>query len=63
VEATAWEVLRAEPLCAPEYVAIVHPDSFDPLTDLRDGPAIMCIAARVGPVRLIDNTRLSEEIL
>jgi pantoate--beta-alanine ligase len=42
----------------PEYIALVDPDTFEPLPALRaDG--LLAIAARVGEVRLIDNTMLS----
>jgi pantoate--beta-alanine ligase len=37
-----------------EYLAIVDPDSFHELA-LIDGRALVAVAARVGPVRLIDN--------
>jgi pantoate--beta-alanine ligase len=40
-----------------EYLAIVDPDSFDSLTRI-DGRALVAVAARVGPVRLIDNVLL-----
>jgi pantoate--beta-alanine ligase len=40
-----------------EYVALVDPESFEPLTRL-DGPAVLAVAARVGAVRLIDNVPL-----
>src|SRR3954447_18898472 len=40
-----------------EYLAIVDPDSFDELTTI-DGRALVAVAARVGPVRLIDNVML-----
>jgi pantoate--beta-alanine ligase len=40
-----------------EYLAIVDPDSFAPLTRI-DGRALAAVAARVGPVRLIDNVVL-----
>jgi pantoate--beta-alanine ligase len=62
VSAEAMAVLAGEPLCHPEYAAIVHPDSFEPVTDLTTGPALMCVAARIGAARLIDNTHLSEEL-
>jgi pantoate--beta-alanine ligase len=42
---------------AAEYVALVDPESFEPLTRL-DGPAVLAAAARVGAVRLIDNVPL-----
>jgi pantoate--beta-alanine ligase len=41
----------------PEYLAIVDPESFDELTTI-DGRALVAVAARVGPVRLIDNVVL-----
>jgi pantoate--beta-alanine ligase len=41
----------------PEYLAVVDPDSFAPLTTLA-GPALVAVAAHVGPVRLIDNVLL-----
>ena len=58
IEQVALAVLRAEPRCTPEYARIVHPDTFTFLTDLT-GPALMCVAARVGPARLIDNQFLN----
>ncbi len=42
----------------PEYLALVDPDTLEPLERL-DGEALLAIAARVGEVRLIDNTTLS----
>jgi len=38
----------------PEYLAIVDPLSFTPLTQIA-APALVLVAAQVGPVRLIDN--------
>lgn len=43
---------------APEYAAIVDPDTFEPLTALTE-PALLVLAARVGTVRLIDNVLLA----
>jgi pantoate--beta-alanine ligase len=40
-----------------EYLAIVDPETFDPLSTIT-GPALVAVAARVGPVRLIDNVVL-----
>jgi pantoate--beta-alanine ligase len=42
----------------PEYVAVVDPTSFTPLTTV-DGPALIAVAAHVGAVRLIDNVPLT----
>jgi pantoate--beta-alanine ligase len=41
----------------PEYVALVDPDTLEPVAELT-GPALLAIAARVGDVRLIDNVTL-----
>ncbi|HEY7961723.1 MAG TPA: pantoate--beta-alanine ligase [Solirubrobacteraceae bacterium] len=41
----------------PEYVALVDPDTLEPLRTL-DRPALLALAARVGGVRLIDNVTL-----
>ena len=42
----------------PEYLALVDPHTLEPIEQL-DGEALLAIAARVGEVRLIDNTILS----
>jgi pantoate--beta-alanine ligase len=42
---------------APEYVALVHPDTLEPLQRLSE-PALLVIAARMGDTRLIDNAIL-----
>ena len=46
-------VLARDDLAA-EYVAVVDPDTFEPVTTV-DGPTLIALAVRVGPVRLIDN--------
>jgi pantoate--beta-alanine ligase len=42
----------------PEYVAVVDSTTFTPLTTVA-GPALIAMAAHVGPVRLIDNVPLT----
>jgi len=42
----------------PEYVALVEPDTLEPVTTLT-GETLLAIAARIGEVRLIDNTILT----
>src|SRR6204780_1754611 len=42
----------------PEYLALVEPDTLEPVGTLT-GEALLAVAARVGEVRLIDNTILS----
>jgi pantoate--beta-alanine ligase len=44
----------------PEYVALVHPDTLEPVETLR-GSALLLLAARVGGVRLIDNVVLEAQ--
>ncbi|PRI10977.1 pantoate--beta-alanine ligase [Leucobacter massiliensis] len=58
VRAAAEAELAAAGIAA-EYVAVVHPESLEPLERL-DGTALLAIAARVGGVRLIDNALLGE---
>ncbi len=43
--------------CALDYATVVDRDTFQPITTL-EGHALLAIAARVGPVRLIDNAPL-----
>lgn len=47
-------VIAAEPRATLDYVDACHPDTFEPLEALT-APAVLAIAARVGPARLIDN--------
>jgi pantoate--beta-alanine ligase len=42
------------PLVREDYIAFVHPESLEPLKQVR-GPALVAVAAHVGPARLIDN--------
>ncbi|HEX6391003.1 MAG TPA: pantoate--beta-alanine ligase [Solirubrobacteraceae bacterium] len=39
----------------PEYLALVDPDSFEPVQHVN-GRVLVAVAARIGPTRLIDNT-------
>jgi pantoate--beta-alanine ligase len=45
-----------------DYLALVDPDTFEPLERL-EGPALLAVAARVGQVRLIDNVTLEPSAL
>jgi pantoate--beta-alanine ligase len=54
--AAARAVLDPTPGLAPDYVAVVDPDSFEPVAHVAPGaPALMVVAARVGRTRLLDN--------
>lgn len=58
VVAAATDVLDgAGPLVRSDYVALVHPDTLEPLERIGDA-AVLLLAARVGSTRLIDNLRL-----
>ena len=50
-------VVAGEPRATLDYADVCDPDSFAPLAELR-APALLAIAARVGPARLIDNVVL-----
>jgi pantoate--beta-alanine ligase len=45
----------------PEYIALVQPDTLDPVAQLEQ-PALLAVAARVGSTRLIDNVILDPSI-
>jgi hypothetical protein len=47
-------VLAAEPAAKLEYVAVANPDTMEPVEGAVTG-SVALIAAKVGPVRLIDN--------
>lgn len=42
----------------PEYLALVDPETFEPVKTLGEEPVLVAVAARVGDVRLIDNELL-----
>jgi pantoate--beta-alanine ligase len=50
-------VVAEEPRARLDYADVADPDTFEPLRTLR-APAVLAIAARVGPTRLIDNVLL-----
>lgn len=52
------EDVLAEDSIAAEYVAVVDPDAFTPVATVS-GRALIALAARVGPVRLIDNLEVN----
>lgn len=57
ITAAAASVLTHADGVSPDYVALVDPDTFTPLAHF-DRPAVLCVAARVGTTRLLDNTVL-----
>ena len=56
--AAATAHLSAEPTCVLDYLEIVDPDTLAPAADDCARP-VMCVAARFGDVRLIDNLDLA----
>jgi pantoate--beta-alanine ligase len=46
--------IRTAPLAQPDYVAVCHPETLEPLATIADR-AVVLLAVRFGPVRLIDN--------
>ena len=54
VIATMTQVVVAEPRARLDYADVCDPDTFAPLSELH-APALLAIAAKVGPARLIDN--------
>ncbi|MFZ0323295.1 MAG: pantoate--beta-alanine ligase [Actinomycetes bacterium] len=53
------EILSAAPGVDTDYVALVDPATFTPVAEDHVGEAIVLVAARVGPTRLIDNTSVT----
>jgi pantoate--beta-alanine ligase len=52
------KMLDKEPLIRTDYVAIVHPQTLQPVDTAVTAEAVMCLAVWIGPTRLIDNIRL-----
>ena len=58
VVAAAQSVLMGEKHVTVDYLRVVDPRTFQPVSDDYRGPARILIAAQVGPARLIDNDDL-----
>jgi pantoate--beta-alanine ligase len=54
VQRAMVETVSSEPRAVLDYADVCDPDTFAPLEALR-APALLAIAAKVGPARLIDN--------
>ncbi len=48
-----------DPAIRLDYVALVNPNSFEPIDDSFSGQALLLIAARVGNTRLLDNLSIT----
>ena len=53
------DLLRTEPLAAPDYVELVDAETLEPVTRLR-GTCLSLLAVKIGNVRLIDNLLIEE---
>ncbi len=53
-------MIADEPLATLDYVAVVSPDTLEPVTTL-DGVTLVALAVRIGKTRLIDNMLLAPE--
>ena len=58
VLAAAQAAAMGEQLVELDYLAVVHPDTFQPVDDDYTGKARVIIAAKVGSTRLIDNAAI-----
>jgi pantoate--beta-alanine ligase len=58
VRRAARDVLVREPLCLADYLVLVHPQTLEDVPEWYRGEALLAVAARVGPTRLIDNLPL-----
>jgi pantoate--beta-alanine ligase len=58
LQAAVHQRLANEPLIRPDYVAIVHPHTLQPLVVVGLEGGVLCVAVWVGKTRLIDNIRL-----
>ena len=58
LRAAARETLEAEPRAAIDYVSLADSASLAEIAGEMDGPALLSLAVRFGPVRLIDNVEL-----
>ncbi len=58
VRRAARAVLVAEPLVLVDYLVLVHPVTLVDVPEWYRGEALLAVAARVGPTRLIDNVPL-----
>ena len=58
IKAEMEALIKAEPLAAIEYIAIIDPESLKNIETIN-GSAAICIAVKIGTTRLIDNLTVS----
>jgi pantoate--beta-alanine ligase len=59
LQAEVQQILDQEPLIRTDYVAIVHPQTLQPMITMASEGAVICLAVWIGRTRLIDNIHLS----
>jgi pantoate--beta-alanine ligase len=59
LQAEVQNLLDKEPLIRTDYVAVVHPQTLQPLVSVAAAGAVICLAVWIGQTRLIDNAHLS----
>jgi pantoate--beta-alanine ligase len=59
LQAEVQQILDQEPLIRTDYVAIVHPQTLQPVMTMASEGAVICLAVWIGRTRLIDNIHLS----
>ncbi|MEK6527727.1 MAG: pantoate--beta-alanine ligase [Nitrospirota bacterium] len=47
-------LIKSEPLAKIEYIEIIRPETLEKMKKIKP-PAVICIAVKIGPTRLIDN--------
>jgi pantoate--beta-alanine ligase len=52
-------VLAEEPLAEKDYIALVNPDTLQPVKTLAEGVTLVALAVRIGRTRLIDNALIA----
>jgi len=53
--------IETEPIAQVDYVAVVDNETLEPVEKIAEDPVLIAVAAKVGKVRLIDNTILNRK--
>lgn len=52
-------MIVSEPLSTIDYIALVHPETLQPVTSFAEGVTLVALAVRIGKTRLIDNALIA----
>lgn len=52
-------LIASEPLASLEYLALVNPDTLQPVSSLAEGITLVALTVRIGKTRLIDNALIA----